>query len=152
MPACRRLYLPITVGLLLYVTTASAQFSRRVSEDFREMLFPEFVQKVESITGCHFYFKQEELDSFKVAVKADNLLLPELLSKVFANTPFHFAIDQENNVFINTKFAIQTTLPKDFFNNHNTGIDSPEDTKDPFFEELTDGKKLIAQENILYEI
>src|SRR5688572_25555768 len=113
MLACRRLYLFATVGLLLYGNVLSAQPSRQVTEDFRNILFPEFVQKVESITGCRFYFKQEELDSFRVTVKAENLLIPELLSKVFNNTPFHFAIDQENNVFINTKFAIQTTLPKD---------------------------------------
>jgi len=83
-----RLYLLIILQFLLYVPMISAQSSKRVNEDFREVPFLEFVQKVETIAGFHFYFKQEELDSFQVTVKAENLILPELLTKVFANTEF----------------------------------------------------------------
>ncbi|MGZ5220070.1 MAG: hypothetical protein ACXWC7_08325, partial [Chitinophagaceae bacterium] len=102
----------------------SAQSTKPVSGDFSNLLFPEFAQKVEDITGCRFYFNVEDLDSFKVSVKAEAITLPELLTKVFANTIFLFAVDRENNVFINTKFVIQTALPKDFFNGSPSTPDS----------------------------
>ncbi|MGZ8524991.1 MAG: TonB-dependent receptor [Chitinophagaceae bacterium] len=130
----------------------SAQSSKRVSEDFRNTLFPEFVFKVEAITDCHFYFKSEELDTFKVNINAENFLLSELLTRVFANTTFHFAIDGENNVFINARFAIQTSLPKDFFNSAKAGIDSLDTDKEPFFEPSNEIRKLASRENKLYEI
>jgi CarboxypepD_reg-like domain/TonB-dependent Receptor Plug Domain len=152
MPACRRFYLSIILGFLFCGTKISAQTSKIINEDFQDVLFPVFVQKVEAITGCHFYFKPEELDSFHISVKAANTTLPDLLTKVFAHTAFLFAIDRENNVFINTKFAIQTNLPRDFFNTAKTNTDSADMIRQPFFEQADDRKKIVSQENKLYEI
>ena len=152
MPACRRSSLLIILGFFLGILGTSAQTSTLINEDFGDVLFPVFAQKVENVTGCHFYFKPQEMDSFHVSVKAANLTLPDLLTNVFANTPFLFAIDRENNVFISTKFAIQTNLPHDFFNTAKTNADTADITKQPFFEQVDDKKKVVAQENKLYEI
>ena len=152
MPGCRQLVLIITLGYFLYIPVVSAQSSKRVTENFQSILFPAFIQKIEAITNCRFYFKSEELDTFKVTINAKNLQLPELLSGVFANTIFHFAIDPESNVFINTRLAIQTSLPSDFFNRAKISIDSSGKGEEPFFE-LSDGiKKPASNENKLYEI
>jgi hypothetical protein len=152
MVSFRLLYIVIAIGLLLYVPAASAQSAKRISGDFSNSSFPAFVQKVEIITGYHFYFTHEELDSFKVTIKAEDILLPDLLTKIFANTRFRFAIDAENNVFINTKLAIQTTLPEDFFNNKQTSIDSSDNSKAFFLEQSDDKTNPLSQELKLYEI
>lgn len=152
MVSFRLFYIAIAIGLLLYVPAVSAQSAKRINGDFNNSSFPAFVQKVETITGCHFYFTHEELDSFKVSIKAEDILLPDLLTKIFANTRFRFAIDAENNVFINTKLAIQTTLPEDFFNNKQTSIDSSDNSKALFLEQSEDKRNPLSQELKLYEI
>ena len=151
MPACRRLNLLIALGSFFFSLTSYTQNLKRISEDFRNLPFPDFAQKVENITGCHFYFRPGEMDSLTVNIKADDIVLADLLTKVFTNTSFLFSIDRENNVFVNTKFTIQTSLPKDFFSAKTTA-DSSETVRQPFFEQADDRKKLVSQENKLYEI
>ena len=57
MPACRRLYILITLGFLFCGLNISAQTSKLINEDFKDILFPAFAQKVENITGCRFLFQ-----------------------------------------------------------------------------------------------
>ena len=152
MPVYRRLYILLTLGYLLQTNQVSGQSDKRISEDFRNVLFPEFVQRIETITGYHFYYKPSQLDSFNVNIKADNISLPDILSKIFAGTSFHFSLDKENNVFINSKYTIQTDLPNDFFNTKKTVIDTFDTSKIPPFESLTDKKARAGSENKLYEI
>ena len=151
MPACRRLNLLIALGSFFFSLTSYTQNLKRISEDFRNLPFPDFAQKVENITGCHFYFRPGEMDSLTVNIKADDIVLADLLTKVFTNTSFLFSIDRENNVFVNTKFTIQTSLPKDFFSTKTTA-DSSETVRQILFEQADDRKKMVSQENKLYEI
>ncbi len=152
MHCCRTLYIILALGSLAYIPLASAQSSKQVNENFNNISFPEFVLKVEHITKSHFYFKQDELDSFKVTINAENILLPDLLTKVFANSPFQFAIDNDNNVFINTRHVIQTSLPDHFFYKGNSETDSLPFNKEPFPGFSNDIIKIASVENKVYEI
>ncbi len=124
MRCCRPYYLVFALVNLLYVPIVSAQTSMRVNEEFNNTTFPDFVLKIERNTNYYFYYKIAELDTFKITVKAENMLLHDLIGKVFANTAFHFAIDRNNNVFINSRNVIQTTLPDQFFSGGQAESDS----------------------------
>lgn len=152
MPSSRRLYLLLTLVGMFWGAVISAQSSKPVSGDFSSLSFTEFAQKVENITGCRFYFKPGDLDSFKVSIKAEAVTLSELLTKVFANTGFLFSVDKENNVFINSKFVIQTTLPNDFFNSSRSTPDSSNRVDQFLLENPGDRIKVTSQKNKLYEI
>ncbi|MEJ7588932.1 MAG: TonB-dependent receptor, partial [Ferruginibacter sp.] len=137
---------------VLCINPVRAQQDNTITGDFAHLPFMEFVKYVEAKTRAHFYFKPADLDSFTVTINADKGHLPELLTRVFAKTPFHFSIDRDNNVFINSRFAIQTTLPEDFFNTKKLIQDSLSNKNDIFFQQADADHKIISAENKLFEI
>ena len=145
-------YLLTLTALLSFSVGASAQLTTRINENFSNISFSEFAKKTETLTGCRFYYKPEELDSFKVAAIAENLTITELLARIFTSTPFLFSVDAENNIFITTKSNIQTSLPKDFFNTKKTHKDVPNELKIDDIDGPEYRKKNKAAENKLYEI
>src|SRR5258708_808141 len=88
-----------------------AQDTRTVDADFNDLTFPQFVNRIESITHFHFYYDPAETDSIIINLRARHARLPELLDQAFKNTVFHYAIDPHDNVYITRHNAIRTTLP-----------------------------------------
>jgi hypothetical protein len=151
MPACLRLYVLIFLACFFQTFLVKGQSDKRITEDFTNISFPEFVRKTEAITIYHFYYKPSELDTFKVNVRSENNTLQEILSKILSNTGFRFSIDKDDNVFVNSKYAIQTDLPDDFFNTKKAAEDSSVTLIAPSLE-TTDRKNRADKENKLYEI
>ena len=145
-------YLLTFIALLFFTPEAIAQLNTRINEDFSNISFPEFAKRTEAITNCRFYYKPGELDSFKINIKAENLTIQELLTKIFAASPFVFSVDADSNIFINAKFIIQTSLPRDFFDTTKPNKDSSDTGKPYDFEQPESGKKNIPTENKVYEI
>ncbi len=151
----RRLYALLGIicfGLLL-PDTAYCQQSKRISMAFTDISFARFVQEVENINGCHFYFDAAETDSLLITVKADNESLDELLQHVFRGTGFRFVIDGENRVFVGKKLQLQTVLPKGYFDRNRTGSDSISDVPVILPVTQTEKEKLKASLEVkLFEI
>jgi hypothetical protein len=104
-----------SVGLLSG-PMAISQPVQRISGDFRNLPFSQFVNKLETSSSFHFYYDPAQLDSLTVNIKADQILLDELLNQVLSNSAFTFAIDSISNVFVyNKRYIIQTKIPEDFF-------------------------------------
>ena len=131
----------------------NAQTPTRISGDFVNLRFPQFVQEVESRTNSRFFYNSNALDSLLINVRAEQLSLKELLDLALANTSFRFTIDTLNNVFVYDKrFTIQPRLPEEFF--------SERTIAPPIIEnEVTPNNKLAAGvtlksslENKLFEI
>ncbi len=104
-----------TLGFLLLQYSATGQSGQRITIDVSDIPFAQFVKKAESLAACHFYFKISETDSLRITVKADNLLLAEVIQKAFQNTGLQYAIDAEGRIFISKLKQIQTALPDGFF-------------------------------------
>ena len=124
---------------------------QKINGDFHNVLFPEFVQQVETNAGWHFYYNEQEMNSFVVNVKIDNKTIAEALTQIFSNTPYRFSIDTFSHVFVTKNNTIQTTFADDFFDpSINTAI------KEPDIEKTTAiSKEKISPnftENKLYEI
>jgi hypothetical protein len=86
-----------------------------VSGDFDSTSFSNFVTQIESVTSYHFYYDAAEMDSFKVDLHVHQQTLDSVLTQLFKNTAFHFAIDSVNEVFVTRHVKIQTIFPEDFF-------------------------------------
>ncbi len=135
---------PVTMG----------QPAQRISGDFVNIPFKQFVNKVETSFNYHFYYNPAELDSFDVNVKADQILLYDLLNQVFSNSLFTFAIDSINDIFVyNKRYIVQTKIPQEFFSAEKKtfNIHKP-DTTD--FDTKSENNKMVRSslENKLFEI
>ena len=85
-----------SVGLLSG-PMAISQSVQRISGDFRNLPFSQFVNKLETSSSFHFYYDPAQLDSLTVNIKANQILLDELLNQALSNSAFTFAIDSISN-------------------------------------------------------
>ena len=136
--------------IFLFCFCCRAQDKGLVSGDFDSSSFRDFVRHVESILPCHFYYDTTELDSFKVNLHFKQQPLDKVLTELFQNTTYNFAVDSLDQVFVTRHAVIQTIFPADFF----TAVKSPGDSagiKDVEPEQSL--RKLgSAVENNLFEI
>jgi hypothetical protein len=131
---------------------ASSQTLFNVDAD--SMKFENFAQIVESNSNYFFYYDTAQVNKLKVTVHAKGESLENILGKLFANTDFHFAVDEDNHVFVTSSFDIQTALPKNFLDKQTNKTDTlfrpppVELTGNPTVKEKT----RTSPENKLFEI
>ncbi|UOQ52069.1 TonB-dependent receptor [Hymenobacter cellulosivorans] len=117
------------------------------SGDFNKSRFPELVKQLEAQTPYRLYYQPDALDTLTVTLRAQNQPLDSVLRTVLAKTPFRFAIDQQQRVFITTGSAIQPNLPNPFFLSGATEAVVVADEPTPESKPTTGGSELR-----LYEI
>jgi hypothetical protein len=102
-------------SLLLPRMDATAQ-DQRITVNLSDTSFYAFVQEVERQSAYRFYFDRRETDSLRVTITANAVTIDILLQQLFNNTPFLYAVDKQQRIFISKKNKIQTSLPLSFFN------------------------------------
>src|SRR4030095_14139514 len=128
----------------------AAQEQNLVNGDFDSTSFSGFVTHIESTSSYHFYYDASEMDSFKVNLHFRDQRLDSVLSLLFRNTAFRFAIDSVNEVFVTRHVNIQTIFPHDFFT---VGGSSPDTVGAKDIQpEQTSQKLKSSVENRLFEI
>src|SRR6185295_19202487 len=112
----------------------------------------QFAREIETQTGFHLYYISSQFDSVKINVSVKEQPLKKVLELAFANTSFHFSIDQRKNVFLIKDKTITPGLPVGFFektkNKNDTAANNIADI------DLTNDTKAVSasMENKLYEI
>jgi hypothetical protein len=101
---------------------ASSQTLFNVDAD--SMRFDYFVRIIESNSNYFFYYDTAQTDKLSVTIHAKTQSLESILSTIFTNTDLHFAIDDDNHVFVTNSFTVQTTLPENFLNNKTNKTDT----------------------------
>jgi hypothetical protein len=132
-----------------------AQNKKTFSGDFHGMKLEQFAEAIESQSDYRFYFKTSETDSIVLDFSVQDQTLPVILNMVLAHTDFHFAIDEDDNVFITEKFTIQPNLPDDFFNVKHPVSDSSRESAfsvDNYLENQKNQKLRSALENRVFVI
>src|SRR5262245_36097429 len=121
----RKIRSHILLSILIVLSSAvNSQVPNRVSGDFTNVMFDQFVEQIEKAIAFRFYYNPAILDSFRVTVHAQETELPVLLKQVFQNTGFYFQIDTLNRVFVsNKKFDSYPALVEDFFARKSQGDD-----------------------------
>ena len=148
------LYLLILICAGLLPAKAVSQSTVKITGDFSNLSFKQFVTKIESAYPYRFYFDSSETDSIHINVQASGLTIQQLLEKIFAGSIFHFAVDDANRIFITRRFAIQTSLPPDFFTRKKNPDTAAAKNALPVFEETEDKKENLpaAIENKLFQL
>src|SRR5262245_27451281 len=122
----RHLYFLLTVLSFLFYTGLSAQEKNDtlVTGEFNEMKIEQFVRELESQTGFHFYYINNQFDSLKINLSVKAQPLRKVLELAFVNTSFHFSIDQRKNVFLIKDKTINPELPVGFFEKTKGNVDT----------------------------
>lgn len=123
MPVFYRVILWVLVLGLSHLGFTQTPADQPISGDFSNLKFSEFVLRVEAQTPYRFFYLPADGDSIRVDVKVEKQPLRVVLTQLFENTPFVFAIDRYQRVFITTSRPIRTELPIGFF--QRGGPDAP---------------------------
>src|SRR5580765_311298 len=108
---------------LLFFSISNNTFGQQrkvISGNFSNLSFTEFVSLVETQTDYHFYYDPLYTDSLTVNITVENKMVNKVLDEVFSGTNFHYAIDQNRNIYITHLRKILTQLPAGFFGNDGT--------------------------------
>ncbi|WP_035565045.1 TonB-dependent receptor [Hymenobacter sp. IS2118] len=110
--------------LLFFVLTcfsgAAQQTEKTVSGTFDKLPFEQFARQLEAQTSLRFYFESGAVDSLFVTLRVQNQPVRTVLEQALQNTPFRFAIDDENRVFITSGVSISPRLPTEFYQPQST--------------------------------
>ena len=101
--------------LLLRLDAYGQQAEKAVSGNFAHVPFEQFVSQLEGQTNFRFYFDPKVVDSLFVTLQVQEQPVRTVLQQALQNTAFHFAIDDENRVFVSKGAVIDPALPDDFF-------------------------------------
>ena len=150
--ACQRL-LFVCFFICMLIFTAEAQEAKRITGDFTSLSFGQFVHQVEAQSDYHFFYDSTELDSFRVNVNANNILIGDLLNQVFQKSGFNFSIDTFHYVVVSRHY-IHNEIASNFFNRKNAGVDTSDNTETSLFEEPVANKEKLKSsiENKLFVI
>ena len=145
----------IFAGLMFLAAGAYGQGKELISGEFRHLTLEQFVQQMEKTTGYHFFYSLSKSDSIEVDIIVNEEPLDSVLGKIFRQTEFRYAVDDQNNVFITRKFRIETTMPPGFFTQgrpatDNTDLDSLSEQRNQ--EDRKADKLKSSLENKLFEI
>ncbi|OUJ71682.1 TonB-dependent receptor [Hymenobacter crusticola] len=112
-----RYLLLVVLFLTLFRFTAQAQqqAEKTVTGNFQHVLFEQFATQLEAQTKLHFYFNPAAVDSLFITLQVQDVPVSTALERAFQNTRFHFAIDDENRVFITSGITLEPTLADSFF-------------------------------------
>jgi CarboxypepD_reg-like domain/TonB-dependent Receptor Plug Domain len=113
MPGIFRVKLTLCC-LIFFIISARAQ-EVRLSGEYNNIPFSQFVKQVEVKSNYHFYYDGAALDSFNINISLNDETLSAALNTIFSKTDFHFSFDALNHVFITKNKTMQTTLAPDFF-------------------------------------
>ncbi len=119
----------VLMGGLMFSAKATAQENNRLSLMVTDIPFTQFVQEVEKLSKCRFYFDISETDSLRITVNATNMSLQDLLQDAFRGSGFRFVVDARNRVFVSRILQLQTSLPPGFFDTRGVASDSIPETR-----------------------
>ncbi len=111
---------PLAIGLFLLLWTgfigggrlqARQDKPKLVSLELAGRSIDKIVQELTAQTGFRFFYDPAQFDTLSVDAEIVKKTLPEALDRLFRNTPFHYAIDEQRNaVFLTKDFSINTTM------------------------------------------
>ncbi|GGF05576.1 TonB-dependent receptor [Hymenobacter cavernae] len=107
--------------LLASLTSNGQQAEKTISGNFSHVPFEQFASQLEAQTKLRFYFNPAAVDSLFITLQAQDVPVRTALERALQNTPFHFAIDDENRVFVTAGVTLEPSLPDSFFRSEREG-------------------------------
>src|SRR5918993_107572 len=144
----------ITIVLLCCSSKSFAQNDPIVliTGEFKNLNIEQFVQQLEKATGDTYYYNPKDFDSLLINFSVKEKPLADVLALAFENTNYHFAIDNNKQVFITKGRPLKVIL---FEEVAASATDSGSLKAGKFSNSGYDEKKPVQKsslENKLYEI
>jgi hypothetical protein len=98
-----------------FTTQAQQTTEKTISGDFQRVPFKQFVALLEARSDYHFYFDPQAVDSLYITLLVQDQPVRSVLERAFQNTPYRFAIDDEQRVFVTAGVELDAMLPPRFF-------------------------------------
>jgi hypothetical protein len=92
---------------LFLASNLRAQEDYKISWDYKDLSFKEFVLKTESTLPVKFFYKDDWISDLKLSSYGDCKTLSCILGNLFRGTVLHFYIDDSGNIVITRNFAIK---------------------------------------------
>ncbi|HEX8507746.1 MAG TPA: TonB-dependent receptor, partial [Hymenobacter sp.] len=143
----------VVVLLLLRLTGHGQQAEQTVSGNFNHLDFEQFVRQVEAQTAYRFFFDPAAVDSLFVTLQVQQQPVRVVLEQALQNTPFRFAIDDENRVFVTSSgAAINPALPGEFYQPKPDGPVAATQVEEPAAGPVARSRYVSASEFKVYEL
>lgn len=101
--------------LILFIVislTSKAQEKYRITRDYKDIGFDEFVERVETVFPVRFYYDKEWIRDLKLKHYGENLTLKEVLDSLFKGTSLYYYADNHGNIIITRDYAIRVSAEK----------------------------------------
>ena len=140
--------------LFLNTYVANAQMRKGiVVKEIKDSPVKQFINQIESIYGCFFYYEQKEIDSITITLDAGVFTLEEVVQKTFGVKGMQYAIDGSGNVFLSKKYQLQTQLAPNYFDQQNQlDGNSEKNIVAPVVSKIDKGVLNVSIEQKLFEI
>jgi hypothetical protein len=101
-------YKILTLFLLSFVFSAlDAQKEFKITWNYNNQSFSDFVSKAESLYGLRFFYKEEWVNDLRPGNYPGSNLISELLDKMFRGKSLYYFIDRSGNIIITKDFAVR---------------------------------------------
>jgi hypothetical protein len=104
-----KLRIPLLVLLLLLSQMLRAQDAMKITWDYKNLSFKEFVSRAETTLNIKFFFKDDWVKELRPGDYPGETLLTALLDNLFRDKSLFYFIDESGNVIITKDFAVKVS-------------------------------------------
>jgi hypothetical protein len=104
-----KLRISILTLILLFPQLLHAQDEIKITWDYKNLSFKEFVAKAESTSNLRFFFRDEWVNDLKPGDYPGITSLTDLLDNLFRDKSLFYYIDESGNVVITKNFAVKVS-------------------------------------------
>ncbi len=87
----------------------------QLTQVYSNLVWPDFVEKVEGNFSVHFYYLQKDLPKFRITFNTDSISLKKLLKVHLLPYNVFVSTDEKGNIFLTKNQTLTTKFPTNFF-------------------------------------
>ncbi len=119
------------VIIILCVLSLNFSFSQnendqKISLQYENLSKHDIIKRIEKLTNYRFFFLETWIDDVQLSARYTNVSINHILDDIFGSTDINYYITSDNNIILTQNSLINSTLPKDFFNDTETNPYSEE--------------------------
>jgi CarboxypepD_reg-like domain/TonB-dependent Receptor Plug Domain len=100
---------PVIILLLILSLNLNAQEKYRISGNYKDMSFSDFVTKIESELPVKFFYLQDWVSDLKVGDYPDCSNLECIMDNLLKGTSLYYYIDESGNVVMTSNYAVKVS-------------------------------------------
>jgi hypothetical protein len=104
-----KLKIPLLLLILLFSNLLNAQDEVKITWDYKDLSFREFVARAENVSSLRFFFRDEWVNDLRPGDFPGLTSLTELFDNLFRDKSLFYFIDESGNVVITKNFAVRVS-------------------------------------------